>query len=55
MEVWKRALESNGLRINVERTKIIICEKVTLEGKFPCAVCKKGAGNNFILSEFCRC
>ena len=29
--------------------------KVTIEGKFPCAVCRKGIGSNSILSQFCRC
>ena len=30
-------------------------EKVTEEGKFPCAACKKGVGCNSILCRFCRC
>ena len=29
--------------------------KVTTQGKFPCAVCRKGLGSNSILSTFCRC
>ena len=28
--------------------------KVTLEGKFFGAVCRKGVGSNFILCQFCR-
>ena len=52
-EAWKRALDSK----KVKKTKIIIisenAEKVTIEGKIPCAVCKKGVGSNFILCQFC--
>ena len=29
--------------------------KVTIEGKFLCAVYKKGVGINSILCQFCRC
>ena len=29
--------------------------KVTIEGKFPCAVCRKGIGSNSILCQFCKC
>ena len=40
----KGELESNGLRVNVKKTKMILSSgnagKVTIEGKFPCAVCK---------------
>ena len=53
LEAWKRALESNGLRVNV-KTKINIA-KVTVEGNVPCAICKKDMGINVILCQFCRC
>ena len=40
----KGELESNGLRVNVKKTKMILSSgnagKVTIEGKSPCAVCK---------------
>ena len=29
--------------------------KVTKEGKFPCAVCRKGVDSSFIPCQFCRC
>ena len=29
--------------------------KVTIEGNFPCAVCRKGVGSNSIHCQFCRC
>ena len=28
---------------------------ITMEGKLPCVVCKKGAHINSILCQFCRC
>ena len=29
--------------------------KVTEEGNFPCAVCRKVVGNTYIVCQFCRC
>ena len=29
--------------------------KITVEGKFPGVVCRKGVGSNSILCQFCRC
>ena len=29
--------------------------KVTVEDKFPCAVCRKDVGGNSILFHFCMC
>ena len=29
--------------------------KVTMEGKFPCVVCRKVVGINSILCQFCKC
>ena len=47
------------MRVNVKKTKMMIrsknAVKVTIDGKFPCAVCRKGVGSNFILCQFCRC
>ena len=50
------------MRVNVKKTKMVISSKnngkVTVEGKFPCAVCRKGIGSKSILSnliQFCRC
>ena len=42
----------------VNKTKMMITSKiwkVTLEGKFPCAVFRKVLGSNSILCQFCRC
>ena len=59
LETWKRVLESKWLRVNVKKTKMMIrsknAVKVTIDGKFPCAVYRKGLGSNFILCQFCRC
>ena len=48
-----------GLRVNIKKTKTMInsenAGKVTVEGKFPCAVCRKGVGSNSSLCQFCRC
>ena len=46
-------MESKGSRVNVKKTKImsnsVNTGKVTIEGKFPCAVCRKFVGSNCIL------
>lgn len=59
LETWKGVLESKGLTGNVEMTKTIISSensvKDTVEGKFPCAVCRKGVHSNSILCQFCGC
>ena len=59
MEAWNGALESKGLRVNIKKTKMKInsenAGQVTVEDKFPYAVCRKGVGSNSILSQFCRC
>ena len=48
MEAWKEAWESKGLKVNVKRTKMMFSSenagKVTMEGEFPSAVCRKGVG-----------
>ena len=58
LEARKGALKSKRLSVNVKRTKIISSEnvgKATEEGKFPCAVSRKGEDSNSILYQFCRC
>lgn len=58
LDTWKRQLDSEGLRINVKMTKMIISNenagKVTKVGKFPCAVSRNGSGGNSILYQFIR-
>ena len=40
-------MEAKGLRVNMEKTKIMICGKnlhsLKDSGKHPCGVCRKGA------------
>ena len=58
LEAWTGTLESKWLRENVKNTKTMISSKnagkVTIEGKFPCAVLWKGIGSNSILCQFCK-
>ena len=48
--VWKANLESKGLRVNVDKTKILVsahnAPKSVDGSKFPCDVCNKGVGIN---------
>ena len=54
LESWKSAMESKGLRVNLKKTKVMISGsevgKNRDEGRYPCAVCRKGVGNNSIVS-----
>lgn len=52
---WKNRLESKGMRVNTEKTKIMISGKVPqLEsGQFPCSICKRGVGANSIKCNSC--
>ena len=48
--VWKANLESKGLHVNVDKTKILVsahnAPKSVDGSKFPCGVCNKGVGIN---------
>ena len=54
---WQGTSELKGLRPNVEKTKMVLSSKnagkVTMEGKFLCAVYKKGVGSSSILCHIC--
>ena len=56
VELWKGALETNGLRVNIEKTKLIIdgehAWKVTGEGKFLCHVWRKDVVSNMSSDSF---
>jgi len=46
LRVWKNKLENSGMKVNMEKTKIMECRKKmmiedTQSVKWPCAVCKK--------------
>ena len=55
---WKKHLEAKGLRVNMGKTKIMICGKdlhsLKDSGKHPCGVCHKGVGCNSIFCEGCQ-
>jgi len=56
IRVWKGGLEAKGLRVNMEKTKILRCHAGALgeaSGKWPCGVCKKGVGSNAIQCNSC--
>ena len=53
LAAWKWALESKKLTVNVKNTDMMINNenvgRVTVEGKFPCAVVRKGVCSSSIL------
>ena len=55
---WKDTMESKGLRVNIGKTKVMICERDTGQiaesGKWPCSVCRKGVGRNSIFYNDCK-
>ena len=50
--VWKNGLESKRLKVNIEKTKVMVSgrhlHKLQTSGKYPCAVYRKGVGKNSI-------
>lgn len=57
LERWKTGVESKGLKVNMEKTKVMISGKelnsLVKAGKFPCGVCLKGVGQNSIFCGSC--
>jgi hypothetical protein len=55
---WKNTLEAKGLKVNVNKTKVMFggkCGKVAVgHVMFPCGVCSKGVGSNSILCVSCK-
>ena len=53
--MWKRGMETKGLRVNMVKTNIFKCKtdlgSGVSSGKWPCGVCKKGMGSNYFTSE----
>ena len=43
--LWKKKMEEKGLRVNLDKTKVMRCcdevERREATGKYPCAVCRK--------------
>ena len=57
-QVWQANLESKGLCVNVDKTKILVsahnAPKPVDRSKFPCGVCNKGVGINSIKCHACN-
>ena len=55
---WKEVMEEKGLRVNAEKTKIMICgtglDLLQSSGEFPCAVCCSGMGSISIFCKGCK-
>ena len=53
LRVWRAGMEQKGLRVNLKKTKFLISvpglDVLKDSGKFPCTVCRKGVGANYIL------
>ena len=51
-------MEEKGLRVNTEKTKIMICstglDRLQSSGQFSCAVCRTGAGSKSIFCNACK-
>ena len=58
LDLWKKHLEAKGLRVNMKKTKIMICSKnlhsLKDSGKHPCGVCLKAVGSNSIFCDGCQ-
>ena len=58
LEKWNQALGEAGMKINIDKTKVMKFSKDTVghaeTGKFPCGVCGKGVGANSILCTKCN-
>ena len=59
LAIWKTSLESYGLRVNVEKTKILVSSSefkriAHNNPKHPCGVCNFGVGANSILCTVCN-
>ena len=57
LKLWKDNMERKGLRVNIGKTKVMICGKgldtTKPSGKYPCSVCRKGVGRNSIFCISC--
>ena len=57
LQMWKDGLEDKGLRVNVDKTKVMCCTVIAEETvdscKYPCGVCRKSVGCNSILCNSC--
>ena len=47
LELWRYGMEDKGLRVNMDKAKILVCRAKSVHsgkpsGKWPCGVCGKG-------------
>ena len=53
--LWKEAMEKKGLRVNVGKTKVMICgtglDLLQSPGEYPCAVCRTGTHELSVVQE----
>ena len=54
---WRRAVERRGLKVNLEKTKIMVTRRevgdVVRVGRYLCGVCGRGFGANSVLCTVC--
>ena len=57
-ERWRDAMKLRGLKVNMEKTKVMITGKKSSSkvksGKYPCGCCGKGVGVNSLLCVNCK-
>ena len=54
---WKMALEKRGMKVNMNKTKIMVTGKESVpiqSGRCPCGVCGKGVGVNSVVCIQCN-
>ena len=54
---WKTLLEKRGMKVNLEKTKVMALGRSPSEkkgsGQYPCSICSKGVGSNSIKCRTC--
>ena len=57
LKLWKSEVEAKGLRVNMEKTKVMFSgsnlHSLKDAGKYPCGVCRAGVGVNSIFCTGC--
>jgi len=58
LNVWKENVESKGMRVNMNKTKVMIsgeCQKMRQKVvRWPCGFCSKGVGRNSLQCTSCQ-
>ena len=54
---WRRAVERRGLKVNLEKAKMMVTEgevgDVVGVGRYPCGLCGRGVGANSVMCTAC--